>query len=99
MHNGSKYEGHFQCLGGNTEKYITFPVPIKKENYEDGKMISYKIKFIYSCRFMQSALSDLANNLSEINNKDCKKCMQRKKNRSECEFIGFKDNRFKYKCK
>ena len=48
---------------------------------------------------MQSALSDLANNLSEINNKDCKKCMQRKKNRSECEFIGFKDNKFKYKCK
>ena len=48
---------------------------------------------------MQSTLSDLVDNLSEINNKDCKKCMERKKIRSECEFIGFKDNRIKYKCK
>ena len=48
---------------------------------------------------MQSKLSDLADNLSEINNKDCKKCMERKKIRSECEFIGLKDNRLKYKCK
>ena len=28
-----------------------------------------------------------------------KKCEERKKNRSECEFIGFEDNRLKYKCK
>ena len=48
---------------------------------------------------MQSTLSDLVDNLSEINNKDCKKCMERKKIRSECEFIGLKDNRLKYKCK
>ena len=48
---------------------------------------------------MQSKLSDLVDNLSEINNKDCKKCMERKKIRSECEFIGLKDNRLKYKCK
>ena len=62
-------------------------------------MITYKIKFIDSCRFMHSTLSDLADNLSEINTKDYKKCMERKKIRSECEFIGFKDNRLKYKCK
>ena len=60
-------------------KYITFSVPIKKENYEDGKIITYKIKFINSCRFMESTLSNLADKLSEINNKDCKKCMERKK--------------------
>ena len=48
---------------------------------------------------MQSTLSDLVDNLSEIDNKDCKKCMERKKIRSECEFIGFKHNRLKYKCK
>ena len=48
---------------------------------------------------MQSKLSDLADNLSEINNKDCKKCMERNKTRSECEFIGLKDNRLNYKCK
>ena len=48
---------------------------------------------------MQSKLSDLADNLSEVNTKNCKKCMERKKIRSECEFIGLKDNRLKYKCK
>ena len=41
----------------------------------------------------------LSDSLSEINNKDCKKCMKRKINRSKCEFIGLKDNRLKYKCK
>ena len=91
IHNGSKYDypfiikevaeefkGQFECLGENREKYITFSVPIKKEN-EDGETITYKIKFIDSCRFMQSTLSDLANNLSEINNKKCKNCEERKK--------------------
>ena len=72
-------------------------MPIKKESDEDGKTITYKIKFIDTCRFMQSKLSDLANNLSEIKNKECKKCRKRKKIRSECEFVGFKDNKLKYK--
>ena len=40
---------------------------------------------------MQSKLSDLADNLSEINNKDCKKCMERKNIRSECEIINVKN--------
>ena len=93
-----EFKGQFECLGENTEKYITFSVPIKKEN-EDGKTITYKIKFIDTCRFMQSKLSDLADNLSEINNKDCKKCMERNKIKSECEFIGLKNNRLKHKCK
>ena len=48
---------------------------------------------------MQNKLSDLVDNLSEINNKDCKKCMERKKNKSECEFIRFKYYRLNYKCK
>ena len=48
---------------------------------------------------MQNKLSDLADNLSEINNKDCIKCKERKKIRSECKFIGLKDDRLKYKCK
>ena len=46
-------------------------MPIKKENNDDNKVITYKIKFIDSCRFMQSTLSDLVDNLSEINNKMC----------------------------
>ena len=48
---------------------------------------------------MPNKLSDFVDKLSEINNKDCKKCMERKNIRSECEFIGIKYNRLNYKCK
>ena len=48
-----KFEGEFECLGKNTEKYITFSVPIKKETTKNDKngsdkimKTSYKIKFI-----------------------------------------------------
>ena len=30
-----EFEGQFKCLGGNTEKYITYSVPIKKEVAND----------------------------------------------------------------
>ena len=50
-----EFEGEFECLGENTEKYITFSVPIKKEITKKDKngndkitKISYKIKFIGS---------------------------------------------------
>ena len=85
LHNGSTYdyhfifkelakqfEGEFECLGGNAEKYITFSVPIKKEitkKDKDGNdkttKISYKIKFIDSYRFLPTSLSNLVNNLSD----------------------------------
>ena len=48
---------------------------------------------------MQSNLSDLVDNLSEINKKECKVCMERKKIKSECDFTGFKNNRLNYRCK
>ena len=70
-------EGQIECLGENTEKYITFSVPIKKE-HDNGKTITHKLKFIDSYRFMQSKLSDLADNLSEINKKECKAYMEKK---------------------
>ena len=70
IHNGSKHDyhfiirelaeefkGQFECLGENTEKCITFSVPIKKV-HDNGKTITYKIKFSDSCRFTQSKLSD-----------------------------------------
>ena len=111
VHNGSAYDYHFlikelveefkvqlECLGENREKYITFSVPIKKE-HNNGKTITYKIKFIYSCRLMQSKLSDLNDNLSEINNKDCQTGIERKNIKSECDFIGFKNNKLNYTCK
>ena len=94
IHNGSKYNYYliikelaeefrgedFECLGKNTEKYISVSVPIKKErNNNSGEKISYKIKFIDNCRLMPSKLSNLVDNLSEINSKDCKACIERKK--------------------
>ena len=48
---------------------------------------------------MSSNLSNLVDNLSEINNKDCKTCIARKNIKSECEFIGLKNNRLNYRCK
>ena len=81
FHNGSTYDyhfiikqlarelkGNFECLGENTEKYITFSAPIKKE-HDNDKTTTQKLKFIDSCRFMQSSRSNLVDNLSEINNK------------------------------
>ena len=93
-----EFKGQFECLGENTEKYITFSVPINKE-HDNDKTITYKIKFIDNYRFIQSKLSHLVDNLSEINNKDYKKYMERKTIKSECDFIGFKNNRLNCRCK
>ena len=46
-----EFEGKFKCLGENTKKYITFSVPLKKQN-DNGKIITSKLKFIDSYRFM-----------------------------------------------
>ena len=35
-----EFEGQFECLGENTEKYISFSVPIKKQ-HDNGKSITY----------------------------------------------------------
>ena len=58
------FKGQFKHLRENTEKYITFSVPIKKE-LDNGKSITYKIKFIDSFRFTSVSLSYLVYNLSE----------------------------------
>ena len=48
------FKGEFECLGQNTEKYITFSIPIKKEyDNDNGETVPFKIKFIDTCRFMQ----------------------------------------------
>ena len=71
-----EFEGNFDCLGENTEKYITFSVPIKKKIENKASIeINYKIKFIDNCRFMSSSLSKLVDNLSEgIHNNKCSDC-------------------------
>ena len=81
FHNGSTYDyhfiikklakefkGNFDCLGENTEKYITFSAPIKKD-LDNGKTITCNLKFIDSYRFMDRSLANLVDNLSEINKK------------------------------
>ena len=70
FHNGSTYDYHFiikelacefddnfECLRENTEKYITFSVPIKKRMENKNMEITNKIKFIDSFRFMATSLS------------------------------------------
>ena len=46
-----EFDGNFECLGENTEKYITFSVPIKKKIENKDIEITYKFKFIDSYRF------------------------------------------------
>ena len=95
-----KFEGEFECLGENTEKYMTFSVPIKKEITKKDKngndkitKISYKIKFIDSCRFMSTSLSNLVSNLSEgLHNDrciDCKSCL---------DYMTTKDEQLIFRC-
>ena len=106
FHNGSTYdyhflikelvkefEGNFECLGENTERFITFSVPIKKKIENKDLEITYKIKFIDSYRFMSSLLSKLVDNLSEgiHNNKcvDCNSCL---------DYIKIKNEKLLLKC-
>ena len=93
---------NFECLGKNTEKYISFSVPIKKvHDNESGETITYKIKSVDSCRFMPIKLSNLVDNLSEINNiiiKIARHAWKEKNIKSECEFIWLKNNRLNYRC-
>ena len=70
-----EFEGNFECLGENTEKYITFSVPIKKNTENKDIEITYKIKFIDSFRFMATSLSKLVDNLTEdIHGDKCVDC-------------------------
>ena len=82
FHNGSTYDyhfiierlakefkGNFARIGENTEKYITFSVPIEKE-HDNGKPSIYRLEFIDSYRLMQDSLSNLVNNLSGIDKKE-----------------------------
>ena len=53
-----EFNGEINCIGNNMEKYITFSVPIKKE-LNNGKTVTYKLKFIDSFRFMPTLLPEL----------------------------------------
>ena len=94
-----EFKSELNCIGKNMEKYITFSVPIKKEG-DNGKKVSYKLRFIDSFRFMSTSLSELADNMSRIfTSIECKSCIEKIEINSECCFAGLKNNRSIYKCK
>ena len=89
FHNGSVYgyhfiikylarefKGNFECLGENTEKYISFTVPFKKvvndnddddyDDDDDDEHIRYRIRISDSYKFMEESLTKLVDNLSEL---------------------------------
>ena len=99
-----EFEGEFEYLGENTEKYITFLAPIKKEITKKDKngsdkitKISYKIKFVDSYTFVSTSLSNLVSNLSEglYNDRciDCKSCLDYMTTKDEQLILGC----FRYK--
>ena len=88
IHNGSNYDFHLlikdlakefksdiNCIGENTEKYISFSVPIHNKKI-DNETINCNLKFIGTYRFMNSSLDSLTDNLSEIKNKTCIRCKE-----------------------
>ena len=97
---GEEFEREFECLCENTEKYITFLMPIKKEITKKAKngndkitKISYKIKFVDGCRFTSTSPSNLVSNLSEwLHNDrciDCKSCL---------DYLTTKDEQLIFRC-
>ena len=106
FHNGSTYDyhfiikelvkesdGNFECLGENTEKYITFSVPIKKKIENKDIEITYKIKFIDSFRFMATSLSKLVDNLTEdIHGDECVDC------KSDLSYMEVMDDTLIFRC-
>ena len=82
-----EFDGNFEYLGENTEKYITFSVPCKKKIENKNTEITYKIKFTDSFRFMSSSLSKLVDNLKEgLNNNKylvCESCIDYIKTKNE----------------
>ena len=105
FHNGSTYDNHFiikqlakefdgqfECLGENAEKYITFSVPIEKE-LDNSKTITYKLKFTDSFRLMSPSLSSLVDNLSD--GFQCIKCIDCK---SSLEYMITRDDLLIFRC-
>ena len=106
FHNGSKYdyhfiirelanesEGNFECLGENTEKYVTFSLPLKERLENKNMEVTYKLKFLDSFRFMSTSLSRLVDNLEEgIHNAKCITC------ESNLCFVNATNNSMTFEC-
>ena len=60
----------------NTNKYMSFSIPIREKVYANTKntkkkYVTYNLRFIDSARHMNASLSNLVDNLSEINKCNC----------------------------
>ena len=71
-----EFKSELQCIPVNTNKYMSFSIPIKKKVYPNSKntkkkLLTYNLKFIDSVRHMNESLSKLVDNLSEINKCKC----------------------------
>ena len=95
-----EFRKQFTCLLENTEKYITFTVPIEKKvmrTEKNGeqiiKNISYISQFVESARFMARSLLNLVNNISEGIHR-----MKYKHSNCFPEYTNFKGNLIEYKC-
>ena len=83
FHNGTNYDfnliitevtkefrNEMRCIPLNTNKYMSFSIPIKKEikesNNKKNKIITYNLKFTNTTRHNNRALSTLVDNLSEL---------------------------------
>lgn len=56
-----EFQGQFECLGENAERYINFPVPIKKGNNIQNKIIY---------------IDNLAEGLHKDRCKNCESCLE-----------------------
>ena len=95
-----EFEGQFECLGENTEKYIIISVQSNKEiikTDEQGNKktinIPYKLKFIDSFTFMSTSLSSLLGNISD--GLHCNKCTSCK---SYFDYMKVENNQLIFKC-
>ena len=71
-----EFRSELQCIPVNTNKYMSFSIPIKKKEYANTKntkkkYVTYNLKFIDSARHINASLSNLVDNLSEINKCNC----------------------------
>ena len=86
-----KEYGNFGCLDENSDKYITFSVPFKKD-LTNNKLIQYKLKFIDSFRFMATPLSYLINILSDQVYNNCSDC------KNPLDYMVLKDDKIVFRC-
>ena len=83
-----EYKSDINCIPLNTNKYISFSVPIKKEVIEPSdddkkgkkKVLTYSLRFIDSAKHMARRLSTLFDNLSELTICNCKDLSEKKDN-------------------